>query len=409
MKQRVFNQRGFSVVEIIFASLIAGMVILFLSSQATLISSKSKGLGSVASSTDRGSMGVRFSLLVEFADASYYFSHLPIPVTCPSPRSPCVRVLDPVTNEFADAGVAFKNKGLVSFVEFYRDDNGQVKNDNKLFAAKGTDVLYSSTPPLDMGSQKADVYVTWPLVDEASPPFPIIHRLGVSMYFGLDGALATSNPTGEHALLTAYGVDPAVGDISDQMRGRLVVLYNNVDVKQFSFMKVVDIKRCSADDAVCKAMVPATYAITDNHYAVKMDAVSEADLQGFVPTAAQIGSDSASNWRGASAGQYFFPTGFTTLYKSGDTDLTGALDIRKWTHFYHANNVRGEVFVMPVELTSYRLMKNVINDGSYKLVQKTFGKVGSDAHVEIDRVTGPIVIARKLGSKTISAFIGEGL
>lgn len=407
MNLRTLDQRGYSIVEVIFASLIAGMVVLFLASQATLISSKNMNLGEVASSTDTGSMGIRFSLLVEFADASYHFAHLPIPVGCAAEDKPCVRVLDSGTNEFKEAGGQFINRSNASFVEFYRDDVGEVKNDHKLFAPEGTEILYSSTPALDIAGQKSDVYVTWPLANETSAPFPIVHRVGGATYFGFDGALATSNPKGDHTLLTAYGVDPSAGDLSNLMLGQLVVLYNNSDLKQFSFMKIAAIKRCSATDVFCKELVPAGYAITDNHYAVQMTAISDAEMQGLIPSAAQIGSSAAGNWRGATGSQYFFPTGFTTLYKAGDADLVGDLDIRKWTHFYHANNLRGEILVTPVKLTSYRLVKNLTNDGTYKLVQKTFGQGNENVYVEIDRVTGPIVIARKLGSKTISIFIGE--
>lgn len=403
------NQRGYSVVEIIFAALIGGIVILFLSSQASLIASKGKELNLVASSTDRGSMGVRFSLMVEFAEASYYFSHLPIPIACASEKSPCLRIIDPVENKFVSADGAFKNKTGESFVEFYRDDRGQVKNDHKLFTASGVDILYSSTPSLDLSEQKKEVFVTWPLVDETSPPFPILHRLGVSMYFGLDGALATSAPTGEYVLLTAYGMESSAVDLSEQVQGRLVVLYNNADVKQFSVMRIVDVRKCVPNDSFCKGIVPATYTVKDGHYAVKLMAVSDVDLRGFVPTAAEIGSVDAGNWRGASVNSYFFPTGFSTLFKLNDGDLSGDLDIRKWAHFYHANNLRGEMLVMPVELTSYRLVKGGISKGSYKLMQRSFGKGTQDGQVEIDDVTGPIFIARKLGTKTISVYIGEGL
>lgn len=404
----VSNQRGFSIVETIFAAVIAGIIVLFLTGQISMMSSKSKELRAMSESTDRGSMGVRFSLLVEFAEASAYFSHLPVPVSCASEKAPCLRVLDPATGDFVSAGSQFANVGRVSFVEFFRDDVGEVKNDNKVFTKAGDDIYYSSTPPLDLSQQKKDVYVTWPLVDETSPAFPIMHRLGLTAYFSMDGALATSSPKDSYALLMANGLDPSEGDIAQATKGRLVILYNSNDVKHFSVMKIMDIKQCSETDPFCKTLVPAGYVLSGKNFAVKMSKVEASELRNFIPDYTKVSNSAPSNWRDASD-IYIFPTGSSTLYKAGDRDISsGEIDIRTWTHFYHASSLKGEVIVLPVELTSYKLVKNQ-TDKSYKLVKETFGDAAGSYQVEIDKVTGPIYLARKLGTKTVSAFVGEAL
>ncbi len=381
-------------IELVFALIITGIVILLLSGQMSFISKKKKEIQGISDVTDKGGYGVRFSLLIEYATPSAYFSHFPVSVACETESSPCVRKFDQKQNNFVPAKDSFANSNSASAVQFYRDDVGVIYNNIKgIYGATTTETSYSR--PLDLSRQKEDVYVTWPLVDDKSKPFVIMHSQGISAVFSFDPTLASSRVTSEYLLMTGKGFEAS--EMSN-FANQLVVVYNDKNIRHFLIQKIVDIRSCQVDSELCGKLVPANYKLNKDHYALKFKEVEKSDLGDF-----PLSVDSNA-WRG-SKDITFFPTSFVTLFDPTSSDLNANMDIRKWSHYNHVANIPGALMAMPVKLTAYRFVKN--RDGkSFDLISTHYGGKVPNFN-ELEKIHGSVMFARKLGSNQISVYVSE--
>lgn len=381
-------------IELVFALIITGIVILLLSGQMSFISKKKKEIQSISDVTDKGGYGVRFSLLIEYATPSAYFSHSPVSIECKSESAPCVRKFDQKQNIFISAKDSFVNLNGISSVQFYRDDVGVISNNLKgIYGSATTEASYSR--PLDLSRQKDDVYVTWPLVDDSSKPFVIMHSQGISAVFSFDPTLASSRVSSEYLVMTGKGFDASE---KDNFLNQVVVIYNDKNIRHFLVQKIIDIRSCQDDGELCGKLVPANYKLNKDHYAIKFKEIEKNDLADFP---LNFESDA---WRGAKDIS-FFPTNFVTLYDPTSSDLNAHMDVRKWSHYNHTVNIPGALMAMPVKLTAYRFIKN--KDGqSFDLVSTHYGSKVPNV-IELEKVHGSVMFARKLGSNQISVYVSE--
>lgn len=405
------KEYGFTLIEAIISLCLSSIVLAGLSyAFVKLQYSEKDGIQQHYETVDNSNMGTKFIELIERSGPSLHFIHLPVPVTGCLPKGPCIRELDLASKDFVSLRTSLLTKFEGKPFEFYRDHIALLKRDIPLNMGGDDDITITNTLATDLISKlplEPELYATWPLADETSQPFPLLTSLNIPFLFQFEEVSGTSAPPVGASYLITKIQGPVVGsgDIG-KLNSNLVVIYNAYDSRSYTVQVISEIRLCRDDLDFCQeefnknglSILP-----TAQHALIRLSPVSDSSIDGMVP--AITGED--SSWPGQLVNQLFPAKANVSLLGDADLGESVEFDLRKWSHFNHAQQVSSNLILMPVSFHSYRI-KNVQIRGEvrHQLVRQVYGNGGvAREFVEIDDVKGPVIFARQLGSTSFRAFM----
>lgn len=402
-KRRLARANGFSIVELMVAVGLLGIVSLFVAEFGFNFSKNTGNIQKFVEQSSLGSFGVRVVKLAETADLSSLFIHLPVSAYCSSLSLPCLQKIDPTTSETS----AFTSSFLPKNFEFYRDTEGvfatmkaSSQTNNATFDANF--FINKNLTDTAMTATVNQASVVWPLVNTSSPEFPVFTRSASDISFSFVSVTASSSSSADAYVLTTY-IAGKSGSLSDLL-GVPVVIYNPYYPQHYVVQYLSEIIACRDDIASCKKRFPAqTTLINDNYVMIKLKEITATQYTNFAPNLknyATFSSTTSGDW------SYLFPTKTPNLKAStaaGSADLSYPLSIAKWAHFYDANAMNPhDLFIMPVRWSVY-FLKAVANKPEYfSLMRRDFNGLKALSEVpEISFIKGTVMFSRKIGTKNL--------
>jgi len=408
LKKRLAHANGFSMVELMVAVSLLGIVSLFIAEFGFNFSKNRGNIQKFVEQSSLGSFGVRVVKLAETADLSSLFIHLPVPSYCSSLSLPCLQKIDATTSEAS----AFTNISLTKNFEFYRDTEGVFSTIKASSQANNAtfDANFFINKNLSDTAMTATVNqasVVWPLTSPLSPEFPVFTRSASDISFSFSNATADSSISADSYVFTTY-ISGQSGNLNDLL-GAPVVVYNPYYPHQYVVQYLSEIVACADNISLCNKIrniqfpLLTTFSIGSNHVMLKLREITAAQYSSFAPNLknyASFSSTSIGDW------SYMSPTKTPNLKAStsaSSTDLSYPISIAKWAHFYDSNSMNPhDLFIMPVRWSVY-FLKDVADKPGYRsLMRRDFNGLKVSPEIpEISFIKGSVMFSRKIGTKNL--------
>lgn len=441
------NQKGFTLVEIVVAVGIMGIVTYAgVSAYQYFMGQSKKELKKLDNISEFTLFAKDVAKLAEGAGISTYYLNFPITKSCGQASqgsiatTPCLQTLDskevfhPITSTDLPSNLNNPNNLCI---QFYRDAFGSLKR-KKAFPGDNSrkeDLLHNEAFTYDFDKS---VYATWPLVDESSKPFVVMKRRSDGLVLRtMDAPFSASNPSSQYAFFKAQGEL----NIS-QLEGYPFLIYGSLFVDQFMIHVAEDIVSCHENRAFCDSQAqtynscmklaggpalncpnPALAPViaTENLYAIKFRPLNEVKRNQFfnglsLNTLPANCSESWDNVRQANF--YLFPTSTMSIQPPldggatgwDDSHITSFMNVKGQAHFYGFWNTseidEGLMTAVPIDIVSYYI---AISGTAPNLQKDLMAKIYSEIQAvnpreKIRNLKAPFYFARKLGTQELSIW-----
>jgi prepilin-type N-terminal cleavage/methylation domain-containing protein len=430
------NNRGFTLLELVIALGLSGIVVYAAGTLMTGFFKRSKQLNDkISLDVSEVNLKHSFSLAFQLADVAKKYQHLPIPISnCANDLGqPCLRQMNE-KGGFESTSVSpelLASSGVTpQAIEFFRDDEGASIEAIKAYGdpqsdwVQGTRALHLSPSALS-----GNGYVTWPLIDETSQPWSVLLSSGNSVSLKFD---EMSDPQGipirtlEFPYTFFKSTHPISSSDLSEMSGSLVLVSDAYHPQYYYFQWVdgmpLDCREKSSEgkskcipfkywthpeDTVecanyrflhgienCPSILlsqPPKEAVSAYEYALKLRPLTESE--SFLKLIPQLSEEmkrkiSQQSWQHQEPSFYLFLTQIPSLYNMDNLNYqriaitpNRSLDVRNWANYLASTKKleNHQLVVKPVQFKSFYLKKKVTiapesleRKSSYQLVSTTF-------------------------------------
>lgn len=410
------NQKGFTLVEVITATAILGVVVVIV---MNLIKNQQKNEKNIEDSSGRvmdlTTTGTYFQSIASNAGLSQFFMHLPVKNKQCSESDPCVRKWNPTTRTFENQ----QPSTLAAFnsVEFFRDSSAQLEHlplQNQNYIS-GSLHLITSEEFIYMPADGNDYYTTWPLLNEKSQAFVAMVK-DSSHFFTftkqLQKASTTSSPY-KFTLLKSKSNDVN----EDAFKNKIFLTYSSLNLKHY-FLKQNNTfenctnNKCSTEQQNINSSFPLATLSNEPYYKFEFSNLkTSTPLYKKFPDLSY--ASTTNNWVGQNNFLFFPHASYSIINKVGnigDFAPNSNVDIKALSH----SSVTDQMITMPVSFVFYNLkagpVKMIKNrkQKTYNLVEERFFDVNNKVErVLLTDITGKVYFARKLGSTTLSLIVTQ--
>jgi hypothetical protein len=242
------SEKGFTLLELMIGALLTGGVFLIAGSGVLLFTRGASSVSRKAQSlVDQTDFKARFASMTASAQDSRKFQHLPIqiPSACGSLPVGAPALRKKINRSFActdssDPNVASLVSTGVSSIEFFRDSDGALKAGTINSGSTSVSSFVEAPLRFPAGMLNSSYYVTWPLVNAASPPFLLMRTQTSGFSLNLrycqpyvSAARANSDCGGTSVTGQRIRVNASNEVVAEQIEGQPFIIYNSKDPSQF--------------------------------------------------------------------------------------------------------------------------------------------------------------------------------
>lgn len=371
--------------------------------------------------------------LVSFTEGggiSTFYLNQPVKTKNCNDTEPCVRQL--VGQNFVAPTSALPN-GLTGndCMQFYSDASGQLEGKK---AYPGKDLVHEKIwkpKGLEL-SDAQELYATWILKDETSPPFLMAKTRDASVFLRLlvYPSSTIEKQSSHGGLQHAFFESDASKDVVTGLTGYPFLVYNALYNNQYSIQYAQEIISCKDRRGECLALMdkaipasnPALSSMSDdilsntNHtnsdFPKKVFAVLFRPIDFQVPffknivDRQQLPSTCLSSWGNGiqSTSDYFFPTKAMSVSRDPDEEFSelGSTPINlfylpKYVLKREMPIVKGIYIALPIDIVTYKVEVGA-TAGAYQLVSELWHHTEIKKKTKIHKLTSPFTVVRKLGS-----------
>jgi hypothetical protein len=336
---------------------------------------------------------------------------------------PCVRQL--VGQNFVAPTGALPN-GLTGndCMQFFSDASGKLEG-KKAYPGKASVAEKIWKPKVLELSDAQELYATWILKDETSPPFLMAKTRDASIFLRLliHPSSTIEFQSSHSGLQHAFFESDSSKDVVTGLTGYPFLFYNALYNNQYTIQYAQEIISCVDHRADCIAlmqkgqnMAPATDAsistLTGANFPNQVFAVLLRPIDFQAPFFKNIvdrqllPSTCLSSWGNGiqSTSDYFFPTKAMSVSLDPD-ELNSELGSNPINLFYlpkyvlkrQMPMVKGIYVALPIDLVTYKVEANATS-GVKQLVSELWHHTEIKKKTKIHKLTSPFTIVRKLGS-----------
>jgi hypothetical protein len=370
----------------------------------------------------------------EGAGISTFYLNLPIKTTSCNAVEPCVKQLDGETFKTPDSLPA--NLSSNTCIQFYKDAKGAIESKEAYPGKPYEDKIWENK---DLEITTQNLYATWTIKDETSPPFMMIKGRDSTIFLKQlrDLVQVGADTPGEHHNVNhSFYASDASPQLIKSFEHYPFIIYSTHYPAQYNIQEAEEIVSCFQNKIKCiqilkkingSALSPFDW-INDNKvanalklnpgdfpgkvYAIKYKAINFADpyFKQIVDRQLLPGN-CKSQWgdNKQEANGYFFPSKVLSV-SSAATDTSSQiahfpikpLYLSKYATSRGINE--GTAFVtMPIDIVTFRA-EATNAPGVYQLVSQLWYPTGIKKKIKIHKLTSPFVITRKLGSQEIGIW-----
>ena len=417
------NSKGFTLVEMMIATGIMTIVVLggfqayqYFNSQTIKEAKKMDDLSEFNALTKD---------LVSFTEGggiSTFYLNQPVKTKNCNDTEPCVRQL--VGQNFVAPTAALPN-GLTGndCMQFYADASGKLEG-KKAYPGKITVGEKIWKPKVLELSDAQELYATWILKDETSPPFLMAKTRDASVFLRLlRGPQSTIASQGSHnGLQHAFFDSDASKDVLTTLIGYPFLIYNALYNNQYSIQHAQEIISCKDQRSKCITLMEKIgplfqttdayiSSVTGANFPDQVFAVLFKPIDFQVPffqnivDRQQLPSTCLSSWGNGiqSSSDYFFPTKALSVSLDPNelnSELSNPLNLfylSKYATKRDMPGVKGIFVAMPIDIVTYKVEAGA-SSGAYQLISELWHATEIKKKVKIHKLTSPFTIVRRLGS-----------
>lgn len=431
------RNRGFSLPEILIAMAILSVIVLggmqaynYFITQTTNEARKMDDL------TEFNLLTKDLLKFSEGAGISTAFLNNPVRVSGCGTDEPCLRKL---ANEgFIDAPAGEIPSTIASntCIQFYRDAKGKLEGKKAYGDKNYTDKIYE-TRDIELVSNPEELYATWTLKDENSPPIMMMkmRETSTTLYYLRTAvtSLSRTNNASKNLQYAFFESESSVGDVKT-LEGTPFLIYNSLYNSHYTIQYAEDIISCQEEFNACqklsKDISPLVPPETDDNRRDTIKTASGADYPNkvfiikFKPidlnadffkdvlTRQNLPADCLTAWGEGRQPkeQYFFPSFTYSVWQedSGAGDIgNDALNLLHLSHYYttrdNSTTGKGLMVAVPIDIFRYRVDKAAFSN-RYSLVSELWHAAEIKQKVKISNLKGPFTMSRKIGSSELGIW-----
>lgn len=402
------SESGFTLIELMMAAGVMAFLFVGVGASVRLLQQSYKDIDrQQAEILSAAIFGGSYMQVAENSTPSAAYLHAPISKSCGGAATPCIRKL--VNGQFTDAtGTAMAV--LPTSVQFYRDETGTINTDQEVLKGvanvSGAKFGFSESLPTIKNIVGEQIYATWPLWNESSPPLLSLVRSSTVIYKVPYFTAMSEIPSSSINRVLLQPISGATSDTTAaSMIGKLMVFSNSDNRKYYSVVKIKNATWCALAIGACKAsdIVSPINAVkvTVNDILLEYEIINTAMLPVGTAYPSTLWQDGVS-----SSNSPLFPTQSINVTDSSMAYLDpGSFHPRKVLHYFHSQRITGELVAFPVALVSYALEAKGANTYNLKRKLHKFGATVTEAsNIIAGDLTAPVVMGRQLGTLELSMF-----
>lgn len=448
--QKNLSQNGFTLVEVIVAVGLVGLVTLgAFKTYQFFVKETHKEIVLMGDLTEFNQLTRDLLKFSEGAGVSTVYLNLPYKISnCDSNKGePCLMKM--VDGKFAPTESADVPSVLTkkSCGQFYKESMGTLSGRKAYAGRSSNDVLMQIEDIQVKIPTDIELMATWPLIDEQSTPFLLMKMREGGLFLNMlkkptevSRSTNLSHKKVTHAFFE-YELnpdDPKLGIHNvKKMLGYPFLIYNSFLPAHFTIQYAHEIISCrekrseclkiinninpsvnesSTDDALSSDF---STKFPDNVFAVDFKAISfENPFFSKIIENQKLPSDCYSVWDPLKqdAKNYFFPSAAYSVHEvnpSSISDLAGSdpLNVLHLNHYYTGVNLtgmgtainKGVMIAVPLDIISYKVEK-ALNGKDMKLVSELWHATEIKKKTKIEKLKGPFMMTRKLGSSELGIW-----
>lgn len=369
----------------------------------------------------------------EGAGISTFYLNMPIKTTGCNADEPCVRQLNNqifVTPSSTTPAALTSNECM----QFYKDSKG-VLDPKPAYPGKPFQDKLWEFKELELTNADADLFATWIIKDQTSPPFLMMKSRDASLFLRQIKKPVQRSRTGNEGFNNvkwSFFDSDAPLDVIKKLKGYPFLIYNTVFNNHYTIQYASEIKACNEDSTGCVNIMKdivgntgnwtdaaissdsgATYP--DKVYAIKFEEMNfNAPFFKDIRDRQGLPSNCMSSWGEGkqAASDYFFPS--RALSVSGDSsnaanDITGPnpVNILHLNHYYVDKGLdviqKGIMVAVPIDIITFKAEPSV-QTGMFSLVSELWHATEIKKKTKIHVLKGPFTLTRKLGSPELGIW-----
>ena len=428
-KINFLNNKGFTLVEMVVAAGIM-VVVVFGGFQAYQYfnAQTSKEAKKMDDISEFNALTKDLLSFTEGAGISTFYLNLPIKTQGCNETEPCVRELVGETFQTPTASLPAALSGN-ECMQFYKDAKGKIESKLAYPGKHFMDKLWE-TKPLEL-SLTQDLYATWVLKDNTSPPFMMMKNRDSSIYLSqLTTRLQASREfvADHNGLVHAFYSSDTPKENMLKLKGYPFLMYNALFNGQYMIQYAHEIVACEDDPNRCKALMkkiphdpnPAQWTnaklssdlattFPNKVYAIEFRPI-DFNLPFFkdITDKQALSSGCLSSWgegKQPTNGLYFPSTTLSVSSPSGDPVMSKDIEATPQNPFYLAkytftrmNMAPNGIWVtLPIDIITFRA-EALPGTPDFQLVSEMWHPTEIKKKIKIHKLKAPFVLTRKLGS-----------
>lgn len=373
----------------------------------------------------------------EGAGISTAFLNLPIKVKNCNADEPCIRKLE--NEKFVDAPDADIPTIVKAntCIQFYRDAKGKLEGKKAYGDKVYTDRVYE-TKDIELSSSPDELYATWTLKDENSPPLLMMKmRESTTTLLYLrtpQTSISRHNNLSKNIKYAFFESESSMSDVKS-LEGTPFLIYNSLYNSHYTIQYADDVVSCEEEPNTClnisKEITPLNTAGGETD-AIRTTTIASNSETAFpqkvfvirfksmdldnnffkdILTKQALPQDCLTAWgEGVQPKErYFFPT-FTYSIKQEESILDIAddeLNLLHLSHYYTGRGLqdtgKGLLVAVPIDVFRYRVEKTLFSD-KYSLVAELWHATEIKKKVKISELKGPFTMSRKIGGSELGIW-----
>ena len=423
-KINLLNSKGFTLVEMLIASAIMSVVVFGGFQAYTYFNQQT--VKEAKKMDDISEFNLLTKDLLNFSEGagiSTFFLNLPIKAKDCVDDKPCVRQL--VGQNFKNPTVSLPT-GLTAneCVQFYKDAKGTLDSKAAYPGKTAKDKIWETKDLLLSGDQ--ELYATWILKDETSPPFMMVKSRDSSIYLSLITQNLMTDISTPKALKHAFFESNSPQDAITQLKGYPVLIYNSQVGSIYNIQFAEEIISCNQDRQACINLMKILYVeaptqddttlsgnliakFPTNVYAIKFKPMDfQAPFFKQILDRQNLTPNCLSSWGNGTqpSSGYFFPS--SVLSVSPDASETDSNIGSNPINLIYlpkdaykklgGNSAKKGIYVaLPIDIVTYKAEVDATS-GALQLVSELWHPTEIKKKIKIHNLKSPFMFTRKLGS-----------
>jgi prepilin-type N-terminal cleavage/methylation domain-containing protein len=423
---KFLNTKGFTLVEMMIATAIMSVVVLggfqaysYFNDQTI---KEAKKMDDISEFNALTKDLVNFT---EGAGISTFFLNQPIKSSNCNETEPCVRQLNDQTFKAPTGSLPGALNGNTC-VQFYKDAKGKIDSKLAFIGKPSADKVWAPSD-LELTASK-ELYATWIIKDESSPPFLMMKSRDASIFLKyLVGEITVSRvkeSTYQGMSHAFFESDTAV-DVLNKLKGYPFLIYNSLYSNQYTIRYAHEIVSCKERRADCIALMQILYPTplptsdaalsihSGGNFPDKVFAINfkEIDFQNSffkrIFDRQQLPTSCLSSWGNGvqpASGQYF-PSKVLSVSPDPD-EIDSEIDVNPVNILYLGKYIykktlksptKGVYVALPIDIITLRAEQSEV-PGIHQLVSELWHHHEIKKKIKIHKLQTPFTISRKLGS-----------